>query len=96
VLGACPRFAQSKIAEDITLARENVLGVVIPEEYKRTPGLMPSLKSIAGIIATYPHMQRAFVFDEMLDALLDVLPLESGCNWTAKIARRIIGGWLLR
>jgi hypothetical protein len=46
------------------------------------------------------QMQRAFVLDEMLDALLDVLPLESGCILptigTAKIARRIIGGWLLR
>jgi hypothetical protein len=45
-----------QIAENITLARENLLGVVIPDEYKRTPGLMSSLKSIAGVIQTYPHL----------------------------------------
>jgi hypothetical protein len=45
-----------QIAEDITLAKDNLLGVVIPEEFKRTPGLMQSLKSIAGVVQTYPHL----------------------------------------
>jgi hypothetical protein len=44
-----------QIVEDIKLARDNLLGVVIPDEYKRAPGLMAALKSIAGRVETYSH-----------------------------------------
>src|SRR3984893_15855071 len=46
---------EMQIEADITLAKDNLLGVVIPEEFKRTPGLMQALKSIAGHVQTYPH-----------------------------------------
>src|SRR5215211_1347228 len=47
---------EMQIAEDITLARDNLLGIVMPEEFKRTPGLMTSLKAITSRVETYPHL----------------------------------------
>lgn len=44
-----------QVAEDIRLAKDNLLGVVIPEEYKRTPGLVKALKELTLNIETYPH-----------------------------------------
>ena len=45
-----------QIGEDVALARDNLLGVVIPDEYKRIPGLISAIKSVTGIIQTYPHL----------------------------------------
>ena len=44
-----------QVGEDIRLAKNNLLGVVIPDEYKRTPGLMKALKELTLNIETYPH-----------------------------------------
>lgn len=42
-----------QVAEDIPLLKENLLGVVIPEEYTRTDGVVESLKRFTNIIETY-------------------------------------------
>lgn len=44
-----------QIGEDISLAKDNLLGVVMPEEFKRWPGLVPALKSLTANIQTYTH-----------------------------------------
>jgi hypothetical protein len=42
-----------QVAEDIPLKKENLLGVVIPEEYERTPGVRDALLNITSVIETY-------------------------------------------
>lgn len=42
-----------QVEEDIPLQKENLLGVVIPEEYQRTPGVVQSLKQLTNVIETY-------------------------------------------
>ena len=42
-----------QIAEDIPLKKENLLGVIIPEEYGRTPGVRNALLNVTSIIETY-------------------------------------------
>lgn len=42
-----------QIAEDIPLRKDNLLGVVVPEEYLRTPGIRDSLLQLTSIIETY-------------------------------------------
>jgi len=42
-----------QVAEDIPLTKENLVGVVLPEEYLRTPGVRESLLELTSIIETY-------------------------------------------
>jgi hypothetical protein len=42
-----------QVAEDIPLKKENLLGVVIPEEYTRTDGVMESLRKLTKVVETY-------------------------------------------
>jgi hypothetical protein len=42
-----------QIEEDIPLKKENLLGVVVPEEYTRTPGVRESLKELTNVVETY-------------------------------------------
>jgi hypothetical protein len=42
-----------QVAEDIPLTKANLLGVVIPEEYTRTDGVVASLKKLTNVIETY-------------------------------------------
>jgi hypothetical protein len=42
-----------QVAQDVPLRREDLLGVVIPEEYARTPGVMKSLKALTKYVETY-------------------------------------------
>ena len=45
-----------QVAQDIPLAKDNLLGVVVPQEYARTPGMMKSLKELTPHIETYDLM----------------------------------------
>lgn len=40
-------------AERTRFKKENLLGVVIPEEYQRTPGVVQSLKQLTNVVETY-------------------------------------------
>ncbi|MGY2849110.1 hypothetical protein BSN85_12070 [Bradyrhizobium brasilense] len=42
-----------QVEQDIPLKKENLLGVVIPEEYLRTPGVRESILTLTNIIETY-------------------------------------------
>jgi hypothetical protein len=42
-----------QVAEDIPLKKENLLGVMVPEEYLRTPGVRESLKALTQVVETY-------------------------------------------
>jgi hypothetical protein len=42
-----------QVEQDIPLKKENLLGVVAPEEYLRTPGVRESLLELTSIIETY-------------------------------------------
>lgn len=42
-----------QVAEDIPLKKENLLGVVIPEEYSRTDGVLDSLRKLTKVVETY-------------------------------------------
>lgn len=42
-----------QIGDDVPLKKENLLGVIIPEEYTRTEGVMESLKKLTRVIETY-------------------------------------------
>jgi len=42
-----------QVEQDIPLKKENLLGVVIPEEYMRTPGVRESLQGLTNVIETY-------------------------------------------
>jgi hypothetical protein len=42
-----------QISDDIPLKKENLVGVVIPEEYTRTDGVVESLKKLTKLIETY-------------------------------------------
>ena len=42
-----------QVGEDIPLKKENLLGVVVPEEYLRTPGVRESLLNFTSVIETY-------------------------------------------
>jgi hypothetical protein len=43
-----------QVADDIPLKKENLLGVVIPEEYTRTDGVLESLRQLTKVVETYP------------------------------------------
>lgn len=42
-----------QVEQDIPLKKENLLGVVVPEEFLRTPGVRESLLELTSIIETY-------------------------------------------
>jgi hypothetical protein len=42
-----------QVEQDIQLKKENLLGVVLPEEYLRTPGVRDTLKQLTSIIEPY-------------------------------------------
>ena len=42
-----------QVEQDIQLKKENLLGVVLPEEYLRTPGVRDTLKHLTSIIEPY-------------------------------------------
>ncbi|MBR1131905.1 hypothetical protein [Bradyrhizobium iriomotense] len=42
-----------QVEQDIPLKKENLLGVVIPEEYARTPHVMEALKELTKVVETY-------------------------------------------
>jgi hypothetical protein len=42
-----------QVEQDIPLKKENLLGVVIPEEYMRTPGVRESLRDLTKVVETY-------------------------------------------
>jgi hypothetical protein len=42
-----------QVEQDIQLKKENLLGVVLPEEYLRTPGVRDTLKQLTNIIEPY-------------------------------------------
>lgn len=42
-----------QIAQDIPLAKDNLLGVVIPSEYARTEGVMQTLRNLTSNVETY-------------------------------------------
>jgi hypothetical protein len=44
-----------QVADDIQLVAENLLGVVVPAEYLRTPGVKQSLKQLTQFVEPYDH-----------------------------------------
>lgn len=42
-----------QVEQDIPLKKENLLGVVVPEEYMRTPGVRETLLNLTQVIETY-------------------------------------------
>ncbi|MCK1418127.1 MULTISPECIES: hypothetical protein [unclassified Bradyrhizobium] len=42
-----------QVEADIPLKKENLLGVVVPEEFQRTPGVTEALKELTNVIETY-------------------------------------------
>lgn len=45
-----------QLSEDVALAQENLLGVVMPTEFRRTPGLVDAIKQLTQVIECYDHM----------------------------------------
>jgi hypothetical protein len=44
-----------QLADDVKLAADNLLGVVVPSEYLRTPGVKQSLKQLTKYVESYDH-----------------------------------------
>lgn len=42
-----------QIAQDIPLKKENLIGIVLPEEYLRTPGFRAELMKLTNVIEPY-------------------------------------------
>jgi hypothetical protein len=42
-----------QIDEDVSLTKQNLLGVVVPDEFKRAPGLIKAIKEFANHVETY-------------------------------------------
>jgi hypothetical protein len=60
-----------QIEEDVVLARENLLGVVLPEEFKRVPGLLDALHNLTPRVEFYIHipvnsaMHHGFIYERV-------------------------------